>query len=227
MQERLPEILNLQSKFQSQKFYTINPIVPSDEEWDLRARKYKVSIEGDTEEAVGKRQRLERIFTQHAIFNRDDVIADLGCGPGVLLAHMMKFEAGHIYEVDISNTMLQRAIKKAGELSIPSSKVEFIQANADATGLPDNSCNVVMVFNSFAHLEVNGLLEESARILPENGILAFVQSMSRETLNKWRQDDCLPYKDEMSQLLLHHRFDMLEYIDADYFLVKARLRPQE
>ncbi len=100
-------------------------------------------------------------------------MVDYGCGPGsytFFLARMVG-EAGKVYAVDI-HPLAVRKIK-----DIVSRKhlknVEAVCSDRE-TGLPDNSADVVLLYDSFHALnDPDGVLKELHRILKPGGILSF------------------------------------------------------
>lgn len=214
--------------------YPIIGLVPSNPEWDDKAQNYRVSIEGNTPVAIGKRERLHGLLEEHDVFRPGLIIAEFGGGPGVLLPEMHDKigNTGHIYQVDASHNMLVRARQKASDLSIPPWQIDFIQGNESITGIPEQSCNLVMAFNTIAHLDMEKFLEECARVLSSEGQVIIMQSMSRTRLAHMRRgNDPLPYEDNLRSLLGFFGLRLVTFVDkyiADpetddgYYFVRAQ-----
>ena len=79
-----------------------------------------------------------------AEINKGDTVLDLGCGAGVdlLVASLLVGEEGKVYGVDITPKMVETAERHA--LLNEAHNVEVIESSFDATGLPDESIDVVI-----------------------------------------------------------------------------------
>ncbi len=218
-----------------------NFVSPSNEEWDNRAGTeffsgYKNSWEGITPEAQDRKNHLMEIFVRHNFFKPGAVIVDMACGKGALLPFNQEIrgDSGRIIELDSSGSMLSFSLDRAAALNMSFKNVSFVQASATETGLPENFCDTVILFNASPHFpDKTALLKECARILKSNGELIIAHSMSRDRLNEKRMGkvgadanyDALPTEDEINEFLSDAGFARTEYIDADYYLVKAQLVP--
>ncbi|MBM3235461.1 class I SAM-dependent methyltransferase [Candidatus Poribacteria bacterium] len=100
-------------------------------------------------------------------------VLDYGCGPGsyiIPLAELMG-ESGKIYALDIHPLAIQRVQSIASKKQL--ANVETICSDCK-TGLPDNSVDVVLLYDIFHDLgNPNGVLEELHRVLKPDGILSF------------------------------------------------------
>jgi ubiquinone/menaquinone biosynthesis C-methylase UbiE len=109
-----------------------------------------------------------------------DTIADMGAGTGYFslpLAQAVGPE-GKVYAVDAQAEMLEHLRQKLGDGSV--SNVELIQAEAEATALPDGSCNLVFLANVWHEFsDRSAVLDESRRILKHRGRIAILD---------WRPD---------------------------------------
>lgn len=107
-------------------------------------------------------------------------IADIGTGTGYFALPLAQ-EAGpggQVYAIDSQARMLEilRQKLEAGKLS----NIQAIQAGADATGLPNDSCNLVFMANVWHEFaDRAAVLRECQRILKDNGRLAILD---------WRPD---------------------------------------
>lgn len=100
-------------------------------------------------------------------------LLDYGCGPGSYLipASRLVTDSGKVYALDIQSAALQyvRRIIKKNDLT----NVETILSDC-ATGLPDDSIDVVLLYDIFHDLKnPNEILKEIHRILKPGGILSF------------------------------------------------------
>jgi len=107
-------------------------------------------------------------------------VLDYGCGPGsyVITTVELVGESGKIYALDIHPLAIQRVQNIASKKQL--NNVETIFSDCK-TGLPDNSIDVVLLYDTFHSLtEPNGVLKEIHRILKTNGILSFSDHHMKE-----------------------------------------------
>jgi ubiquinone/menaquinone biosynthesis C-methylase UbiE len=102
-----------------------------------------------------------------------DTVLDFGCGRGGFTAAAARATGptGKVYALDLNPLALESARRISDrEASAP---VEAIQSDG-ATGLPDESVDVVLLYDVFHELDEPGLvLAEMARILKPSGTLSF------------------------------------------------------
>lgn len=96
-------------------------------------------------------------------------IVDVGCGYGTFTIAAARKNKGTIYALDIDEEMIQMVQKTATEAGLRN--VVAIQRDfiAEGTGLPDNSCEYVMLFNILHIEEPLKILSEAKRILTPGG----------------------------------------------------------
>ncbi|MHB1455295.1 MAG: class I SAM-dependent methyltransferase [Armatimonadota bacterium] len=133
-------------------------------------------------------------------------ILDVGTGTGVLIPHILKVvgSQGSITAVDISPEMIAVAQTKG----FPEN-VEFLQADVQETGLPDNSFNRVICNAAFPHFadKLRALLE-MIRMLRPGGTLVISHPIGREAVNNLHRDvspvvaeDRVPTAGKMREML--------------------------
>jgi ubiquinone/menaquinone biosynthesis C-methylase UbiE len=100
-------------------------------------------------------------------------VLDFGCGPGgyVLPVSELIGETGKLYALDVLPVavgMVKNLVKKNNLRN-----VETILSDCN-TGLPDNSLDVVLLYDTFHGLDnQNAVLQELHRVLKPNGTLSF------------------------------------------------------
>ena len=107
-------------------------------------------------------------------------VLDYGCGPGsyIIAAAELLGKSGKIYALDIHPLAIQRVQNIASKKQLTNVKTTFSDCK---TGLPDNSVDVVLLYDTFHNLgEPNGVLEELHRVLKPNGILSFSDHHMKE-----------------------------------------------
>ena len=100
-------------------------------------------------------------------------VLDYGCGPGGYIIPLAKLvgKSGKIYALDINPLAIQVVQSIASRKQL--TNVETI-CSACKTGLPDNSLDVVLLYDTFHKLgDPDGVLQELHRILKPSGILSF------------------------------------------------------
>ncbi len=110
-----------------------------------------------------------RRFTPLALLSllrRDWVVADIGCGTGNA-AELVAPVVERVVAVDRSGPMLAAARRRLAGAG----NVEFVEGDAEHTGLPDASVDVAMAFLVLHHLDdPQAAVREAARILrPDRG----------------------------------------------------------
>jgi ubiquinone/menaquinone biosynthesis C-methylase UbiE len=100
-------------------------------------------------------------------------VLDYGCGPGGYVTGTAELvgESGKVYALDIHPLAVQRVQDIARKKQL--TNVEPICSDCK-TGLPDNSVDVVLLYDVFHGLSnPQAILAELHRVLKENGILSF------------------------------------------------------
>jgi ubiquinone/menaquinone biosynthesis C-methylase UbiE len=94
-------------------------------------------------------------------------ILDIGTGTGALALPFAE-QGAHVTGVDISRGQIEAAKTLASQKKL---NVRFIVANAEETGLPDKSFDVITSSMSWGYLDQKKMPEEAARLLRKNGLL--------------------------------------------------------
>ena len=100
-------------------------------------------------------------------------VLDYGCGPGGYISALAKLvgTSGKIHALDM-HPLAIRAVQKIA-LREKIENLETIHSDRE-TGLPDNSLDVVLLYDVFHGLSnPKGVLEEIHRVLKPDGILSF------------------------------------------------------
>jgi ubiquinone/menaquinone biosynthesis C-methylase UbiE len=100
-------------------------------------------------------------------------VLDYGCGPGSYAKAVAELvgKSGKIYALDI-NLLAIQTVKKIAEKN-RLTNVETILSSCK-TGLPDDSIDVVLLYDTFHDLtDPDEVLEELHRVLKPNGVLSF------------------------------------------------------
>ncbi|MBA7679381.1 2-methoxy-6-polyprenyl-1,4-benzoquinol methylase [subsurface metagenome] len=107
-------------------------------------------------------------------------VLDYGCGPGgyIIAVAELVGKSGKIYALDVHPLAIQRVQSIASKKQL--TNVETICSDCK-TGLPDNSVNVVLLYDTLHMLsDPNRVLEELYRVLKPKGILSFSDHHMKE-----------------------------------------------
>jgi len=131
--------------------------------------------------AAGQWDKLRgELYGQHfstaallAMLPRDQVIADLGCGTGPLIADLTPY-AGKIIGVDSSADMLKGARKRLGNLL----NVDLRKGDLLDLPIEDGTCDAVLLVLALTYVaEPAKVIAEAARVLKPGGRLVLVDSL--------------------------------------------------
>ena len=103
-------------------------------------------------------------------------VLDYGCGPGFVTIPVAKLigDQGVVYALDIHPLSIQIIKKKVKKYNLKN--VKTILTNKE-TGLPDESIDIVLLFNVIFMIKDKGrLIKELHRVLKKGGIISIVNS---------------------------------------------------
>jgi ubiquinone/menaquinone biosynthesis C-methylase UbiE len=107
-------------------------------------------------------------------------VLDYGCGPGSYIIPLAELvgESGKVYALDIHPLAIKKVQDIASKKQL--ANVETILSDCQ-TGLPDNSLDVVLLYDIFHHLsDPYMILKELHRVLKPDGILSFSDHHMKE-----------------------------------------------
>lgn len=115
-------------------------------------------------------ERMIRKRLIAAIQGQPQRILDLGCGTGSMTIMLKQtFPEANVIGIDLSPYMLAVADKKAQHAGLT---IQFLQGNAEATGFPDRSFDLITVallFHETPSAVTKNILQESHRLLNMGG----------------------------------------------------------
>lgn len=107
----------------------------------------------------------------------NSVIADVGCGRGVMLEHLLKTNPSKVVAIDISGEMIRLAKE-----SFSDERIEFIHGDLYNAALP--ALDAVIFFNSYPHfIDKPELAKRLADVIKKDGIFIIAHSLSKEEIN--------------------------------------------
>jgi ubiquinone/menaquinone biosynthesis C-methylase UbiE len=106
------------------------------------------------------------------------VIADIGCGKGVMVPHLLNTNPSCIIEIDISSEMLRLAKEDWKD-----DRIKFFCGDILRLDLPE--CDTVIIFNALPHfIYRKELAQKLASILKAKGTVIIAHSKSRKAINE-------------------------------------------
>lgn len=110
-------------------------------------------------------------------------IADVGCGKGIMVPHLLGTSPRRLIELDLSEEMIRLNKKRWGK----EPRISFLAEDILAADLPD--IDAVIIFNAYPHfLDKKALAEKISRILSEHGIFVIAHSKGKEQINSIHKD---------------------------------------
>ncbi|MDV2989850.1 MAG: class I SAM-dependent methyltransferase [Dehalogenimonas sp.] len=134
--------------------------------------------------------------------SEDSVTADIGAGAGIL-AKMISPRVKRVLAVEPD----ERMRRAAGEYLKDTANVTIIAGSAEATGLSDNSIDLITAGQAFHYFEFDAALQEFKRILKPDGLTALVWHT--------RLTD-YPFGEAMENLLRHFCPDYTGGTDSEW-----------
>lgn len=105
------------------------------------------------------------------------VVADIGCGRGVLFEYLLKTNPAKIFAVDCSGEMLRLAAQRYDD-------PRLAYVHGDFLDIPLPPLDAAVFFNSYPHfLDKGALVEKLAGTLKKGGALIVAHSQGRATIN--------------------------------------------
>ena len=141
------------------------------------------------ESGMPDEQMWDRFFDPDAILDGLGIhelpgnIVDLGSGYGTFTLPAARKNMGTIYALDIEEEMIRAVQQKASEAGLGNVLAGQRDFMVEGTGLPNNSCEYVMLFNILHAEEPLKILAEAKRILTPGG---------RAGIIHWNYDPATP-----------------------------------
>jgi SAM-dependent methyltransferase len=135
------------------------------------------------------RDYWESLVDVPVILDRFDVgshwgdVAELGCGYGTFTLPLAARIGGVVHAFDIDAGMVETTRQRLAEAGRTNARVELRDVLESGFGLPDESCDAVLLFNILHGERPVDLLREAARVLRPGGMVAVIH---------WRTDIATP-----------------------------------
>ena len=138
-------------------------------------------------------------LTQHCNLNTNSVIADIGSGTGKL-TELLLAQDYFVFGVEPNQAMREAAETLFAE----NDKFVSIDGQSEATGLEDESVDLIVAAQAFHWFEPKATKQEFARVLRPGGFIALV----------WNQRDMAsPFQQQYDQMLAQY---CTEYRDVNH-----------
>jgi Methylase involved in ubiquinone/menaquinone biosynthesis len=161
------------------------------------------------------------------IQNLTGTIVDMGCGYGTFTIPAARINQGMVYALDIENKMVittQEKARKASLKNVCAVQQDFMNLG---TGLPDNSCEYVMLFNILHAEEPLKLLIETRRILQPGGRIGVIHWIYDAATPRGPSLDIRPKPEQCISWLSEAAFktngQIIEFLPYHYGLVGEKL----
>lgn len=118
---------------------------------------------------------------------KDKVFLDYACGNGFRAIQAAQLGATLAIGMDISDVSVGNARRGAEEAKV-ADRCQFLQADCENTGLPENSVDVILCSGMLHHLDLSYAFPELRRILKPGGKILCVEALNYNpviTLYRW------------------------------------------
>jgi demethylmenaquinone methyltransferase/2-methoxy-6-polyprenyl-1,4-benzoquinol methylase len=148
------------------------------------------------------------------------VIADIGCGKGVMLPHLLKRNPGQIIAVDLSGEMI-----KAARAAHQDERIRFIRGDLLELELPQ--LDAAVLFNAYPHfMDKAALARKLTLLVRPGGIVAIMHSAGRAVINGRHERASGPViaahlrdaKQEAAEFAPAFALDVYEETENHYFI---------
>lgn len=114
------------------------------------------------------------VLSRAGVLRPADVVADVGSGTGILTALLLDHGCT-VHAVEPNAAMASEALARLGG----NPRFHAVAGRAEATGLPDASCDVVTAAQAFHWFDVEATRREFRRILKPGGAVVLVWNIRR------------------------------------------------
>ena len=134
------------------------------------------------------------VLAREGVLRPDHVVADVGSGTGILTALLLA-HGNTVHAVEPNAAMAEEARVRLGG----NPRFHAVSGRAEATGLPDASCDVVTAAQAFHWFDIDPTRRELRRILEPGGAVVLVWNV--------RRTSSTPFLREYEELLQRFALD--------------------
>ncbi|MDR1892712.1 MAG: class I SAM-dependent methyltransferase [Oscillospiraceae bacterium] len=118
-------------------------------------------------------------------FTSGGIVADIGCGRGVMFAHLLKTEPEELIAVDISAEMIKHA-----KGFFPDPRITYLHADLLKAELP--MLDAAIIYNAYPHfLHKQAFVEKLVRHIKKDGFLVIAHGICKEEINGVHDGECV------------------------------------
>jgi demethylmenaquinone methyltransferase/2-methoxy-6-polyprenyl-1,4-benzoquinol methylase len=166
----------------------------------------------------------ERIISM-SLIRPNSIIADIGCGTGVMFEHILKTNPKKLYATDISGKMIQLA--KNGNSD---NRIEYMNGDLLKMSLP--ILDAAIIFNAYPHfMDKVALAKKLAQIIKKNGTAIIAHSVSKEKINAVHDGEMVskvsvPLEDAKVEAAKFDDFFLIDVVidNDEIYFIKMRRR---
>jgi len=154
------------------------------DEWRNRHHRSGESDERSNEKYYDSIRKVRHYINDWVVNNSGNkIFLDYACGDGLFAISAAQSGAIISIGIDISPTSIANCLLQAEQLGI-SDVANFIVADCEDTGLPDESIDVVICSGMLHHLKIDLAYKELFRILKPQGKILVIEALSYNPLIK-------------------------------------------
>jgi ubiquinone/menaquinone biosynthesis C-methylase UbiE len=192
---------------------------------NAETRSYFDSIASSWDNREDELELRRRLVAMMGI-EKNSLIADIGCGKGVMFEALLETHPRGIIAVDISGEMVSHA-----KTLYQDERLMYINGDVLGAFLPVFDCAVM--FNSYPHFkDKKALAEKLARHVRPGGRLVIAHSRGRERINGVHEKGMVcelsaplrPAEEEAAEFLPHFRLEGCVDSAELYFINMSRLK---
>jgi ubiquinone/menaquinone biosynthesis C-methylase UbiE len=150
----------------------------------------------------------ELILKELLIDSQINDLVEIGSGYGTFTIPTARLLKGKLYAFDIENEMIDYLREKLSNLNIDNVILEQRDILTQTTGLADNSVDYVMLFNILHHDSPTDFLNESFRILKQNGKIGIIHWRSDISTPRGPDLSIRPKPDQIIEMIDNKRFNI-------------------
>lgn len=154
---------------------------------------------------------INLILSELQIDSQITDLVEIGSGYGTFTIPTVRFLKGKLYAFDIEREMIDYLSKKLSNHKHDNVILEQRDILTQTTGLPDNSVDFVMLFNILHHDSPTDFLNESFRILKQNGMIGIIHWRSDISTPRGPDLSIRPKPEQIIEMIDKTKFRILKY----------------
>jgi SAM-dependent methyltransferase len=139
---------------------------------------------------------LIALLAREGVLRPTDVVADVGSGTGILTALLLA-NGNTVHAVEPNAAMASEATARLGG----NPRFHAVSGRAEATGLPDTSCDVITAAQAFHWFDIDPTRREFRRILRPGGAVVLVWNIRRTGATPFLRE----YEDLLQRFALDYK----------------------